>query len=248
MGERWSVRGDARGVSLVEPPPPLHPTAGPPLPGPAAMEHELLWDRIVKNERLLDTAAAIFGTDELVHLSTTVFTKPPHQPAQDEPPKRVGWHQDLLFWNLDPGRVLTAWVAIDDADVETGCLHVVPGTHAAGECMEHLTNYDPSNVLMAYQDIPAESFGGVAAAKALPLRAGQCSMHDGYTVHGSPPNTSTTRRRCGITVQIFPADVTVGPYLYDGTDTNPDTVTEGDWRKPIQIRGASRTDLPPAPF
>ena len=32
--------------------------------------------------------------------------------------KHVGFHQDLLYWGLNPGKVLTAWIAIDDVDGE----------------------------------------------------------------------------------------------------------------------------------
>lgn len=34
----------------------------------------------------------------------------------------VGYHQDLNYWGLDPGQVISAWTAIDDADVENGCM------------------------------------------------------------------------------------------------------------------------------
>jgi ectoine hydroxylase-related dioxygenase (phytanoyl-CoA dioxygenase family) len=214
----------------------------------AALEYEPIWRLVVKNERLLEIAARIFECDDVLHFSTTVFTKPPLNPDASDPPKRVGYHQDLLNWNLTPGKVLTCWLAVDDADEENGCLHVVPGTHAHG-LMDHSTNYDPSNVLMAYQDIDPALFGGLEAAMPLPLPAGSASLHDGYTVHGSPPNRSKTRRRCGVTVQLIPDEVKVGPFLYTGEGMNTETVTEDDWRKPIVVLGKSgRTDLHPAPF
>mmetsp|Transcript_74763 Transcript_74763/g.148111 ORF Transcript_74763/g.148111 Transcript_74763/m.148111 type:complete len:316 (+) Transcript_74763:32-979(+) len=219
----------------------------------AALYYEPIWRLVVKNERLLEIAGRIFGSNDILHLSSTVFTKPPLDKDALDPPKRVGYHQDLLKWNLTPGKVLTCWLAVDDADVENGCLHVVPGTHAQGKCMDHTTNYDPSNVLMAYQDIEPVLFGGLDAVVPLPLTAGTASLHDGYTVHGSPPNMSPTRRRCGVTVQLIPAEVHVGPFLYTEEGMNTETVTEDDWRKPIMVSGnvdaiVGRTDLLPAPF
>lgn len=214
----------------------------------AALEYEPIWRLVVKNERLLEVASLIFGSDDILHFGTTVFTKRPLDPNASDPPKRVGYHQDLLNWNLTPGKVFTCWLAVDDVDVENGCLHVVPGSHSRG-LLEHSTNYDPSNVLMAYQDIDPVLFGGLEAAVPLPLPAGSASLHNGYMVHGSPPNRSATRRRCGVAVHFIPDEVHVGPNLYTGEGMNTETVTEDDWRKPIVVRGKSgRTGLHPQPF
>lgn len=45
---------------------------------------------------------------------------------EEDPPKRVGWHQDLYFWNLHPPASVTFWIALFPTTVENGCLHVVP--------------------------------------------------------------------------------------------------------------------------
>lgn len=46
----------------------------------------------------------------------------------------VPWHQDGINdrLELDPFRAVTAWVALTDADLTTGCLHVVPGSQRGG--------------------------------------------------------------------------------------------------------------------
>jgi hypothetical protein len=61
----------------------------------------------------------------LVH--NMVRAKPP--PMGREKP----WHQDLTHFSVDPSAtVVSAWFALDDAPVEAGCLHFVPGTHLNG--------------------------------------------------------------------------------------------------------------------
>ena len=52
-----------------------------------------------------------------------------------KPPKEghsVVYHQDAAYWDVkDPNRVLSAWIALDDAPVESGCLRFVRGSHRA---------------------------------------------------------------------------------------------------------------------
>lgn len=128
---------------------------------------------------------------------------------------QVGWHQDLYFWNLQPARVLTVWIALDDATIENGCMHFVPfpdndaaatatttsphTTHGEhhdifsegfvkpitqdyhrDQLVFHEQNENPDNVLMAYQDIDPDRFGGLHMTRPMPLTAGECSLHSGY--------------------------------------------------------------------
>ncbi|MGH9315941.1 MAG: phytanoyl-CoA dioxygenase family protein [Thermoanaerobaculia bacterium] len=42
----------------------------------------------------------------------------------------VHYHQDAAYWDVDrPERVLSAWIALDDAPEQAGCLRVLPGSH-----------------------------------------------------------------------------------------------------------------------
>lgn len=40
------------------------------------------------------------------------------------------WHQDWEYWN--GAEKISAWIAVDDAEVANGCLKVVPGTQKMG--------------------------------------------------------------------------------------------------------------------
>src|SRR5581483_8647023 len=51
-------------------------------------------------------------------------------PGTSEP---VAWHQDFAYWPLESAAGLTLWIALDDADLENGCLHYLPGTQREGE-------------------------------------------------------------------------------------------------------------------
>ncbi|MEM8916014.1 MAG: phytanoyl-CoA dioxygenase family protein, partial [Pseudomonadota bacterium] len=69
-----------------------------------------------------------------------------------------------------------------------GCLRVVPGTHEAGQ-QSHATTQDEDNMLFFGQTVEV-----TGESVALPLEAGQASLHSMRIVHGSEPNQSDSPR------------------------------------------------------
>jgi len=116
--------------------------------------------------------------------------------------KRVSWHQDSSYWPLSHAKTVTAWLAIDDADVENACMRFIPRSHLLGHLTYKLSENDESNVLN--QTVPdAESLGQPVDVE---LKAGQISIHSDLLLHGSEKNQSN-RRRCGLTLRYCPASV-----------------------------------------
>ena len=119
--------------------------------------------------------------------------------------KRVSWHQDASYWPLTPSKVVTVWLAVDDADVENACMRYIPGSHLLGHLTYTLSEDDASNVLN--QTVPdAEKLGEPVDVQ---LKAGEISLHSDLLLHGSEANRSN-RRRCGLTLRYCPADVRAG--------------------------------------
>ncbi|KAL6480032.1 hypothetical protein MHYP_G00110650 [Metynnis hypsauchen] len=113
----------------------------------------------------------------------------------------VAWHQDMKYWGLDGGPVVSVWLALDDSLEDNGALQVIPGTHCSG-LLPHRQAKRAGNMLSVNQEIPEEL---VQKENSLlcPLLAGQMSIHDGLLVHASDPNTSE-RRRCGFVIRYVP--------------------------------------------
>ena len=44
----------------------------------------------------------------------------------------MSWHQDSTYWGLSKPDVVTAWIALDEATAENGCMRYVPGSHRHG--------------------------------------------------------------------------------------------------------------------
>src|SRR5882757_8922109 len=119
--------------------------------------------------------------------------------------KRVSWHQDSSYWPLTPTKAVSAWLAIDDADVGNACMRYIPGSHHLGHLTYTLSETDEANVL----NQTVEGAEKLAEPVNVELRAGEISLHSDLLLHGSEANESA-RRRCGLTLRYCPADVRAG--------------------------------------
>ena len=162
-------------------------------------DQPFIWE-IAAHPRILDAVEEVMGPDIML-LATHFFCKYPR--GEGEPEKFVAWHQDVTYWGLEPAFAITAWYAVDDADVENGCMRALPGTH---DCIrEHGKSETIGNLLSINQAVPV-SAEEEARAVDMPLRAGEISLHHGTLIHGSNPNRSQ-RRRCGMTIRYIPPQV-----------------------------------------
>ena len=105
-------------------------------------------------------------------------------------PARIGrekpWHQDNAYFSVTPlEAVVGVWIALDDADIENGCMHVIPGGHRGGGLKHHHT-FD-CEIVPDRLD-PAD-------AVPIPVPAGGALFFYGLLPHQTPPNRSDKRRR-----------------------------------------------------
>ncbi|HET6410186.1 MAG TPA: phytanoyl-CoA dioxygenase family protein [Chthoniobacteraceae bacterium] len=82
--------------------------------------HLELWERYLLYPRLLDVLEVLYGPDILA-MQTMLFTKGPGANGQ-------GWHQDTYYIPTFPDSLIGAWIAIDPADMDNGCLCVAKGS------------------------------------------------------------------------------------------------------------------------
>jgi non-haem Fe2+, alpha-ketoglutarate-dependent halogenase len=167
------------------------------------VDQRFVWE-LATHPTILECVAAVLGPDVML-LATHFFCKYPEpSEAQAEAAKFVAWHQDVTYWGLEPPLAMTAWYAVDDSDVENGCMRVIPGTHRGG-IREHGKSERAGNLLSINQEVPVTA-DEEAGAVDLVLRAGEISLHHGMLIHGSNPNRSN-RRRCGLTLRYVPPSV-----------------------------------------
>ena len=96
---------------------------------------------------------------------------------------------------------VSAWIPFDDADVENGCMWMVPGSHRWGDMAQYLKTNKHLQTLDDFARIgedftpPVEAADQEIKAVACPVRRGQVHFHHSMTWHGSPMNTSDRPRR-----------------------------------------------------
>ena len=139
---------------------------------------------LVRNERILDAVEDVLGPD-LMCWGTSLFIKN----ARD--PHYVSWHQDSTYWGLDKPEVVTAWVALSAATRESGCMKMIPGSHALDQ-IPHRDTLAEHNLLTRGQELAVEVDESNAAY--IVLAPGEISLHHVRTVHASEPNRADERR------------------------------------------------------
>ncbi len=85
--------------------------------------HSRLFRALPFQPRVIAAVGALIG-EPLVCILDQVFVKPPGDGAGTD------WHQDnAYFGDSDPTRGTGLWIAIHDATLENGTMHVVSGSH-----------------------------------------------------------------------------------------------------------------------
>jgi ectoine hydroxylase-related dioxygenase (phytanoyl-CoA dioxygenase family) len=112
------------------------------------------------------------------------FVKPPGFPGQ-------AWHQDEGYVPTRDGSMCGAWIAMDDATVANGCLHVIPGSHTTRFLWPQKPHENPEEYDLSPMSYGFDESGQVPAE----VRAGGIVFFNGYILHRSPKNRSQTYRR-----------------------------------------------------
>lgn len=104
------------------------------------------------------------------------------------------WHQDEAYWNPELAyQALSVWVPLQEATLENGCLHFVPGSHKLDVLPHHPINHDP-RIHGLEVDEPVE----MSRAVACPLRPGGATFHLARTLHYAGENHTDAPRRAYI--------------------------------------------------
>ena len=134
---------------------------------------------LVDHPRVGGFMAGLIG-QEVVMKADMALSKPPF--IGSEKP----WHQDNAYFNWLPLELVgTAWIALDDATVENGCMHVLPRGHRLGALKHHHT---------IDCEILPDRFDRDRAVP-VELKAGGAMFFSAMLPHQTPPNRSPVRRR-----------------------------------------------------
>lgn len=148
---------------------------------PSRLQPELLQQTL--HQRCLLLGQQLLGADLALDFDMLI-DKAPHSNT-DTP-----WHQDAAYWlKLPDTRALSCWVALDDANVDNGCMWYLPKSH-----LQPIRTHRQINGKGALTCEVNE-----ADAVAVAVNAGDCVIHHGNTAHYSRGNSTDKRRRAFIT-------------------------------------------------
>ncbi len=134
-----------------------------------------------------------------------LFVKAPEKPGQS-------WHQDEYFIPTRDMSLTGAWIAIDDANIENGCLWVVPGSHKPA---------------MPFNRVPyrGDEYGEndtihskyIDDSKLIPVTAkkGAAIFFNGYLLHSSRRNKTKGKFRTALVNHYMSAESYL-PWDQDG--------------------------------
>ncbi len=114
---------------------------------------------------------------------------------------KVNPHMDSTFLLTEPATCLGAWVALEDANVENGCLCAIPGSHRSYGLRKHYVrrkdNSGTKFVTLQKAAIPEADW---ALAEMIPIvvKKGDLVLLHGEVVHASYPNHADYSRHAYI--------------------------------------------------
>ncbi|MDE0317155.1 MAG: phytanoyl-CoA dioxygenase family protein [Candidatus Poribacteria bacterium] len=117
-------------------------------------------------------------------MQSMLFVKPPNFQGQ-------AWHQDEIYIPTRDRSLIGAWIAMDDATVENGCLWVLPGSHRQGYLYPQRNHENPDEF-----DFAQESYGFDGSEEVpVEVTTGTLVFFNGYLLHRSRKNRGSTFRR-----------------------------------------------------
>ena len=170
----------------------------------------------MRHERVVAVLRELIGSPNVKSMQSMYFIKAPGKPGQ-------AWHQDENYIPTRDRSLVGAWVAIEDADVENGCLWMHPGSHRAGVIYPMQPHGDERfDATGEAYGFPYDPDGGVACE----VRAGTVVFFHGYVLHRSLANVSPNRSRHAFVMHFmsaesllpWDADGTIVPFPHDNRD------------------------------
>ncbi len=156
-------------------------------------------------------------------MQSMLFVKASGKPGQ-------AWHQDEDFIPTRDRSLVGAWIALDDATVENGCLWVLPGSHKQGVLWPQKFHFDTRfDCTRESYNFPWRDEDSVPVE----VRAGSIVFFHGYLLHRSLPNRAAGGFRRSLVNHYMSAESLL-PWR------RPDekvTMAQADYRDIVMIAG-----------
>ncbi len=151
--------------------------------GHAMHDLDPVFDAFSRTEKLAATVESL-GYEEPVILQSMYIFKPPRIGGE------VYCHQDSTFLHTEPESCTGFWFALEDATIDNGCMHFIPGGHKGPLKELHYRGDDGKMTFKKLDETPWPE-GATVPAEA---KAGTLVIFDGRAPHLSGANLSDKSR------------------------------------------------------
>jgi len=138
-------------------------------------------------------------------MQSMLFVKGPGKPGQS-------WHQDEYYIPTRDRSLTGVWIAVDDAEIENGCLWVIPGSHKDMPINRRIPYIGDQ-----YGDVDTCDLSPYTEndALAVEVKRGSVVFFNGYLFHSSLRNRSGNRFRTAL-VSHYMSAASMLPWNWDG--------------------------------
>jgi len=138
-------------------------------------------------------------------MQSMLFVKAPGKAGQ-------AWHQDEYYIPTRDKSLVGAWIAVDDATVENGCLWLIPGSNKPGYMRKRVDNTSDE-----YADEDTIDVSDYKTNEIIPVevKSGTVVFFNGYTLHSSLRNKTTDCFRTALVNHYMSAESML-PWDQDG--------------------------------
>lgn len=173
-------------------------------------------------------AAQCFGSEKVNLFYDQLFVK---EPGTEN---RTRWHNDLPYWPVRGGEIMSFWVALDPVTVESGALEFIRGSHRwdtwyQPETFGKTKGHGEYERNPDYIDIPdIEAVRDQYEIITWDLEPGDVYAFHAMTVHGAGGNQREDVRRRGYTVRYCGDDARYDTRVGTNKNLRSETHADGD--------------------
>jgi len=180
---------------------------------------------MLSQQSIVDVLTRVIGPN-VKCMQSMLFIKAAGKPGQ-------AWHQDEDYIPTRDRSLAGAWIAMDDAHVENGCLWVIPGSHKPGVLWPQYAHADKRfDCAFESYDFPYKDEDAVPVE----VTKGSIVFFNGYLLHRSLPNKAKSGyRRC--LVNHYMSAESPLPWYTQKSMPEGEKVATADYRDIVMIAG-----------
>ena len=173
-----------------------------------------LIERNLSHPAIVEVLTRIIGPN-VKCMQSMLFVKGPGKPGQS-------WHQDEYYIPTRDRSLGAAWIAIDDATIENGCLWIIPGSQQSGIIRKRIPGRHPE-----FAEAETLDISDYREDQCVPVevKAGSVVFFHGYVLHSSRRNKTADCFRTALVNHYMSAESLL-PWNQDGKLTPTDDLRD----------------------